>query len=47
MDGYTRAFLVNGSLNTFSLLGTRMLIMKQLGYNNENGVFSVVRAELL
>jgi hypothetical protein len=34
-----RPFLGNGSVNTFSLLGSRFLIMQQLDYNNGNGMF--------
>jgi hypothetical protein len=32
-------FLGNGSVNTFPLLGSRLLIMQQLDYNNGNLVF--------
>jgi hypothetical protein len=40
-DGrYTRAILINGSVNTFPLLGSRFLIMQQLYYNNGRAVFS-------
>jgi hypothetical protein len=34
-----RPFLGNGSVNTFSLLCRRFLIMQQLDYNNGNGMF--------
>jgi hypothetical protein len=34
-----RPFLGNGSVNTFALLGSRLLIMQQLDCNNGNGVF--------
>jgi hypothetical protein len=40
-------FLDNGLVNTFPLLGSRFLIMKQLDYNNGRTVFYVVRAEML
>jgi hypothetical protein len=33
-----RPFLGNGSVNMFPLLGTIFLTMRQLEYNNENGV---------
>jgi hypothetical protein len=35
------------SVNTFPLLGSRFVIMQQLDCNSENGVFYVVRAEIL
>jgi hypothetical protein len=39
-------FLGSGSVNTFSLLGSRSSIMQQLDYNNGRAVFFyVVRAE--
>jgi hypothetical protein len=34
-------FLANSLINTFLLLASRVLIMEQLGYNNENTVFSI------
>jgi hypothetical protein len=37
MDG---PFLGNGSVNTVPLLGSRLLIMQQLGYNNGRALFS-------
>jgi hypothetical protein len=32
-------FLGSSSVNMFPLLGSRFLIVQQLGYNNGNGVF--------
>jgi hypothetical protein len=39
MGVYTGTFVGNGSANTFPLLGSIFLLMQQLHYNNENGVF--------
>jgi hypothetical protein len=41
-----RPFLGNGSVNTFSLLGNRFLIMQKLDATIEELCFSVVRAEI-
>jgi hypothetical protein len=40
-------FLGNGSVNALPLLGSRVLIMQQLDFNNERDVFYVIRAERL
>jgi hypothetical protein len=37
---YQGQFLGNGSVNTFSLLGRRFLIMQQLNYNTGRAVLS-------
>jgi hypothetical protein len=47
VDGYTRAVLGNGSVNTFLLLDNRVLILQQLYFNNGRDVSYVVRAERL
>jgi hypothetical protein len=41
------SFLGNSSVNTFPLLGSRLLIMQHLDYNNGRAVFYVVRDERL
>jgi hypothetical protein len=38
-DCKQRLFLGNGLVNTFPLLSSRFLIMQQLDYNSENGVY--------
>jgi hypothetical protein len=47
MGDKPKTSLGNGLVNTFPLLGSRILIMQQLNYNNERAVFYVVRAEML